>query len=76
MTYAVPMLESEAGWGRKVDGYAGPFDTLEEAQAFQTAYNKKWNDEPETPEWYITALDPVEYAWQKCEYGTSVGTQT
>lgn len=68
MKYVVPMYESERGWGSKIDGYSGPFDTLELASAFRKAYNEKHNNETVVPDWYIAALEPVEYTSQKCDY--------
>lgn len=58
-TYVVPMYESERGWGGKIDGYAGPFSTLEEAKEFAMRYNQTHNNEPVTPDWYIAAMEPV-----------------
>ncbi len=72
MRYVVPMLECERGWGCKLDGYSGPFDTRWEAVAFQDEYNAKYNNESEVPDWYIVAQDPIEFTGQKCEWGTIV----
>lgn len=72
MTFVVPMYESERGWGSKIDGYAGPFETLEKAAEFKRAYNLKNNNEAVTPDWYIMALEPVPYTNQKCDYKSSV----
>ena len=72
MKYVVPMLESERGWGAKIDGYAGPFDTLEAALEFQSAFNLKHNSETVTPDWYIVARDPVEHCGQECVYKSVV----
>lgn len=69
MTFVVPMFESERGWGSKIDGYAGPFETLEEADKFEHAYNLKHNNESTVPDYYIMALEPVRYVNQKCDYG-------
>lgn len=60
MSYSIPMYESERGWGSKIDGYAGPFPTFEEAKVFQTAYNLKYNNKSVVPDYYIMAMDPVE----------------
>ena len=62
------MYESERGWGSKVDGYCGPFDTAQEAAEWSVRYNKKYNDADEVPDYYISALDPVRFNGQKCEY--------
>lgn len=72
--YVVPMYESERGWKSGIDGYAGPFDTLGEAQAFMSAYNKKNNnfDGLIAPEWYIAAQPPVEFNGQECAYLTTL----
>lgn len=70
--YAVPMYESERGWGSKIDGYAGPLTCLGAAELFREAYNKHNNSASEIPEYYIAALYPVEYTDQKCEYQTTV----
>jgi len=72
MQYVVPMYESERGWGAKVDGYAGPYDSYEDAIGFVSAYNLKYNNEPTTPDYYIKALTPVEYAGQKCDYRSTI----
>jgi hypothetical protein len=66
------MYESERGWGAKIDGYAGPFDNHEKASNFQRAYNLKNNNESITPDYYIMALEPVEYKGQTCDYKTTV----
>lgn len=66
--FVVPMFESERGWGCRIDGYAGPFNTLSEAKMYQDSYNKKYNNETSTPDWYIVAEDPIAYTHQKCEY--------
>lgn len=43
--FVVPMLESERGWGQKIDGYAGPFDDLQTAEKFADRYNEINNSE-------------------------------
>lgn len=70
--YVVPMLESERGWGAKVDGYAGPFESKEAADKFRAAYNIKNNNEASTPDWYIAALTPAPYTGQECAYKMTV----
>lgn len=70
--YAVPMYESERGWGSKIDGYAGPFPDEESAKDFRKRYNDKHNNKPVTPDWYIVALAPVPYIGQRCEYKMTV----
>jgi hypothetical protein len=49
----VEIIESERGWGQKVDGVRN-FDTLSEAQKFVDEYNSK-NNEPKVPDWYMYA---------------------
>lgn len=70
--YVVPMYESERGWGSKIDGYAGPFDTFEAAKSFQKLYNDTHNNLPRAPDWYIAALEPTEYRGQRCDYKMTV----
>jgi hypothetical protein len=70
MQYVIPMYESERGWGSKIDGYAGPFNSSEEAFTFMHAYNRKYNSESIVPDYYIAALDPVVFKGQKCDYRT------
>lgn len=70
--FVIPMLESESGWGSKIDGHAGPFDTKTEAETFRDAYNAKFNNKPTVPSWYIVAQDPVTYRGQKCDYRTDL----
>lgn len=72
MNFVVPMLESERGWGSKVDGYAGPFETKEEAERFRDAYNQKHNNSPVVPDWYIVALDPIVNMGYTCDYEREV----
>lgn len=70
--YAVPMYESELGWGSKIDGYAGPFGSWEDAKAFQKAFNLKHNSAQVVPDWYIAALEPVVYTAQDCSYKMTI----
>jgi len=70
--YVVPMFESERGWGCKIDGYAGPFDTLEDAEAFEVKFNLKHNNLPKAPDYYIMAMEPVPYRSQECSYRSTV----
>lgn len=70
--YAVPMYESERGWGSKIDGYAGPFPTMESADSFRKAFNKKNNSEDTVPDWYIVALAPEPLGTRDCTYRTIV----
>jgi len=54
MKTKVLMIESEAGWGRKIDEVKW-FDSREEAVKFCQEYNLKHNNQPVTPSWYIKA---------------------
>lgn len=71
--FVVPMFESERGWGSKIDGFAGPFSSLDAAVDFQTRFNAKNNSEDRVPDYYIMALDPVVFIDQKCDYKMTVG---
>ena len=51
----VDIVESEAGWGQRVDETL-EFDSLEEAEAFCRRYNSKHCPPSDrTPEWYMYA---------------------
>jgi hypothetical protein len=52
--FVVHMIESEAGWGRKIDEIK-KFDTEQQAKNFVKKYNDKYNNKPVAPEWYIKA---------------------
>ena len=54
--YRVDIIESERGWGQKVDDVKF-FDTLEEAETFVKEYNAK-NNLPYVPDWYMFADRP------------------
>ncbi len=60
MKTRVIMLESEAGWGQKIDEIK-TFDTAEEAKAFVKKYNDKHNPPGPTPSWYIKAILESDY---------------
>lgn len=47
----IAVIESEAGWGRKIDDYMVCL-TVEDAKAFETEFNSK-NTETSTPDWYM-----------------------
>ena len=49
----VDIIESEAGWGQRLDE-TKEFDTVEEADAFIEEYNSR-NKEKTTPAWYMYA---------------------
>lgn len=72
MKFVVPMLESERGWGQKIDGYAGPFDTFDQADVFRAEYNGKNNSEQRVPDYYIMALTPTPHTGQVCDYRSTV----
>jgi hypothetical protein len=54
MKTKVYMIESERGWGQKVDEVK-VFPTREEAVKFAEEYNKKYNPPGPVPDWYIRA---------------------
>lgn len=49
----VQIIESERGWGQKVDSER-EFNSREEAEEFCVAFNKD-NTEEKTPDWYMVA---------------------
>lgn len=53
--YRVEIIESELGWGQKVDEVIH-FDNEEEARQYVTDYNRKHNPPGPTPDWYMIAL--------------------
>lgn len=55
--WLVDIIESERGWGQRVDETA-TFDTYDEAIAFQKSYNAD-NNFDEVPDWYMYAVHPV-----------------
>lgn len=54
VAYKVEMIESERGWGSRVDER---LYFIDEATAvnFTVTYNQRWNTETHTPDWYIVA---------------------
>ena len=54
--FQVVVIESERGWGQKVDS-VHYFDSFDEAKAFQIDYNKDNADGP-APDWYMQAGSP------------------
>jgi hypothetical protein len=55
MKTKVYMIESERGWGSKVDEVK-EFPTREEAEEFANDYNTKYNNfSGPVPDWYIIA---------------------
>lgn len=57
MKYVVQIIESERGWGQRVDE-TKTFKTLAKAKAFQKKYNAQ-NNLPYVPDWYMYAAEPV-----------------
>lgn len=52
--YRVDIIESEAGWGSKVDETIY-FDNEAEARKYVKEYNEKYNPPGPTPDWYMVA---------------------
>jgi hypothetical protein len=52
--HKVEIIESERGWGSKVDEILY-FKTEAEAKKYVAEYNAKYNNEPTTPDWYMIA---------------------
>lgn len=50
----VLIIESERGWGQKIDETID-FDTYEEAKKYADEYNLKYNTSKEVPDWYMFA---------------------
>lgn len=58
--YKVQLIESERGWGQKVDKIEY-FDDPVEAKQFVDAFNAS-NNKDYVPDWYMYATDPkLEY---------------
>lgn len=55
--WRVDIIETERGWGSKVD-HSKTFQTEKEATEWSAAYNKKYNNEPVVPAWYMYASAP------------------
>ena len=53
--YRVFIIESERGWGSRVDEIK-KFATEQEALEFTDEYNAKWNPPVPTPDWYMVAV--------------------
>lgn len=58
MKFRVTVIESERGWGQKVDEVK-TFDTYEDAAAFRDRINGR-NTSPIAPDIYWQASDPAE----------------
>lgn len=56
MTVKVYIVESERGWGQRVDETL-TFDTRQQAEQYVAQYNAKHNPPRDvTPDWYMTAV--------------------
>lgn len=53
--YTAIIIESERGWGQRVDEVK-EFDTKAERDAFITSFNKT-NNAPVVPDWYMIAQE-------------------
>ena len=54
--WKVQLIESERGWGQRVDEIK-TFDTEEEALEFVKEFNAE-NNLPYVPDWYMYATEP------------------
>ena len=52
--HKVFIIESEAGWGQRVDEIM-EFDTKEEAEKYVKDYNGRYNTADSAPSWYMRA---------------------
>lgn len=52
--YRVDIIESERGWGQKIDE-TKYFDNEQEAREFVHDYNMLYNSEKKVPDWYMVA---------------------
>lgn len=57
MRFRVDIIESERGWGQKIDEQKF-FDDATEAYKFVEDFNKQ-NNLDYVPDWYMYAQDPV-----------------
>lgn len=57
MKFKVDIIESERGWGQKIDETKF-FDDANEAFKFVEDYNAT-NNKTEVPDWYMYATEPV-----------------
>lgn len=58
MVWKVVIIESERGWGQRVDEVK-EFETKAEADAFVKEFNSE-NTAPTAPDWYMQAQEPYE----------------
>ena len=56
MRFAVDIIESERGWGSKVDERKY-FPSYEDAYKFMVEFNRK-NNLSEVPDWYMYSTEP------------------
>jgi hypothetical protein len=56
--WKVQIIESERGWGQKVEEIR-KFSTLEEANQFKKEFNAE-NDLDYVPDWYMYASEPYQ----------------
>jgi hypothetical protein len=54
--WKVTIIESERGWGQRVDEVK-EFKDYEDAKKFQIDFNKQ-NNKDAVPDWYMVAEDP------------------
>lgn len=54
IAYRVDIIESERGWGSKLDETLY-FDNEAEARKYVADYNAKYNTSKEVPDWYMVA---------------------
>lgn len=64
MTTKVYIIESEAGWGQRVDETM-TFPTVAKAIKFCEEYNNRHNPPGTTPEWYMYARLENEYGMRR-----------
>lgn len=57
MKFRVDIIESERGWGQRLDDVKY-FDDAMEAYKFVEDFNKQ-NDSDTVPDWYMYAQEPV-----------------
>ena len=65
--YEVARIESEAGWGSKVEDYVY-FTTKERAEKYIKEFNAE-NNKPVTPSWYMYAAKADNIRVNAYEYG-------
>lgn len=57
MKFKVIIVESERGWGQRIDEVK-MFDSADEAHKFVEEFNSK-NNLPYVPDWYMYAEEPI-----------------